>query len=179
MRFVQLASGADTVPCCWNLARADHLWDRNPERRLYPGTPHCHDRYHGQIHARRRFTMERAAAGASQRVLASMARAAGTASTVFALMARVGAVELAASSLRSCPRSDDPSAFGCRELGARVLQLQVPHHARRVLALVRCEDEACRFETGTIWTFDNLLVHSVECVGDGDRIVAIVSMRCE
>ena len=39
MRFVQIASGVDTVPVLLNLARADHLWDRNPERRLYPGTP--------------------------------------------------------------------------------------------------------------------------------------------
>ena len=41
MRFVQLASGVDVVPVLLELNRAAHLWDRNPERRLYPGTPHA------------------------------------------------------------------------------------------------------------------------------------------
>ena len=41
MRFVQLASGVDTVPVLLELARAPHLWDRNPDRRLYAGTPHA------------------------------------------------------------------------------------------------------------------------------------------
>ena len=42
MRFVQLASGVDVVPVMLEFNRApDHMWDRNPERRLYPRhTPH-------------------------------------------------------------------------------------------------------------------------------------------
>ena len=31
----------------------------------------------------------------------------------------------------------------------------------------------------TIWTFDNLLLHSVENIYEPDRIVCIVSLRCE
>jgi hypothetical protein len=44
-------------------------------------------------------------------------------------------------------------------------------------ALVRCEDEVCRFDPGTVWTFDNLLMHDLENNGKCDRIVVIVSMR--
>ena len=39
MRFVQIASGVDTVPLLLQLNRAAHLWDRNPERRVYAGSP--------------------------------------------------------------------------------------------------------------------------------------------
>ena len=74
VRFVQIASGVDTVPVLLNLARADHLWDRNPDRRLYPGTPHAAMtditvRYMPESEV----TMESAAAPASQRVLAGVA----------------------------------------------------------------------------------------------------------
>ena len=73
MRFVQLASGVDMVPVLLELNRAAHLWDRNPERRLYPGTPHAAMtditvRYMPE----EQLTARGAAAGASQRILARM-----------------------------------------------------------------------------------------------------------
>ncbi len=37
-------------------------------------------------------------------------------------------------------------------------------------ALVRVEDEVCRFDAGTVWTFDNLLMHDLENNGKCDRI---------
>ena len=40
-RFVQLASNVDVVPVMLELNRASDLWDQNPDRRLYPGTPHA------------------------------------------------------------------------------------------------------------------------------------------
>jgi mannose-6-phosphate isomerase-like protein (cupin superfamily) len=46
-------------------------------------------------------------------------------------------------------------------------------------AVVRCDDEEQKFDTGTIWTFNNLLTHSIRNIGDWDRIVCIVSMRSE
>ena len=55
------------------LNRAAHLWDQNPERRLYPGTPHA-----AMTDITVRYMPERtgddggAAAGTSQRVLAGV-----------------------------------------------------------------------------------------------------------
>ena len=40
-QFVQIAGGVDVLPVVLELARADDLWDKNPERRLYAGTPHA------------------------------------------------------------------------------------------------------------------------------------------
>ncbi len=40
MRFVQIASGVDVMPVLLELHRAEHLWDSNPGRRLYSGSPH-------------------------------------------------------------------------------------------------------------------------------------------
>lgn len=42
-----------------------------------------------------------------------------------------------------------------------------------------CDGEVMPMVVGDLWTFDNLLVHSVENDGPTDRIVVIVSMRTE
>jgi hypothetical protein len=98
---------------------------------------------------------------------------------VFALMSRVGAVELGSILITKLPLGQmiqphtdagnwAPAYYNCKA-----------HLTLAGSALVRCEDEVCRFDAGTVWTFDNLLTHSIECVGDSDRIVCIVSMRAE
>ena len=97
---------------------------------------------------------------------------------VFGLMQRVAATELGSILItklppggRIQPHSDAgswaPEFYHCKA-----------HLTLAGSALVYCEDEACQFDTGTAWTFDNLLTHSIENVGDCDRIVVIVSMRC-
>jgi hypothetical protein len=98
---------------------------------------------------------------------------------VFALMTRVQAVELGSILITKLPpgkmiqpHSDAgnwaPEWYHCK-----------CHITLAGSALVRCDDDAATFGTGSIWTFDNLLTHSIENVGDCDRIVCIVSMRCE
>jgi hypothetical protein len=40
-RFLKIADNVDVLPLLAQLHRLPDLWDRNPERRLYPGTPHA------------------------------------------------------------------------------------------------------------------------------------------
>ena len=46
-------------------------------------------------------------------------------------------------------------------------------------ALVRCADEAQMFETGTVFTFDNLRPHAIENHGESHRVCVIISLRCD
>lgn len=180
MRFVQIASGVDVVPVLLELARAAHRWDRNPERRTYPGTPHAAMtditvRYMpaDQVTMEARRLEHRNVFWPAWHELPALRP------MVFALMHRVAAVELGSILLTKLPpgkmiepHSDAgnwaPEYYNCKA-----------HLTLAGSALVRCEDEVCRFDTGTVFTFDNLLVHSIEAIGDCDRIVAIISMRCE
>ena len=180
MRFVQLASGVDTVPVLLELNRAAHLWDRNPERRLYPGTPHAAMtditvRYmpEDQVTMEARRLEHRNVFWPAWRELPALRP------MVFALMQRVAAVELGSILITKLPpgkmiepHSDvgnwAPEFYNCKA-----------HLTLAGSALVRCEDEACQFVAGTVWTFDNLLMHSIENSGECDRICCIVSMRCE
>jgi len=180
MRFLQLFSGVDTVPVLLELHRANHLWDRNPERRLYPGTPHAAMtditvRYMPE----EQLTLEARRFEHRNMFWPAWHELPALRPMIFALMHRVAAVELGSilitklpSGGRILPHSDAgswaPEFYNCK-----------CHITLDGSALVSCEGEMCRLDTGTIWTFDNLLTHSVECVGDSDRVSCIVSMRCE
>jgi mannose-6-phosphate isomerase-like protein (cupin superfamily) len=98
---------------------------------------------------------------------------------VFALMHRVAAVELGSILLTKLPPGEmiqphsdagswAPTYYNCKA-----------HITLAGSAMVRCDDEEQQFDTGTIWTFNNLLTHSIRNIGDRDRIVCIVSMRSE
>ena len=179
-QFVQIAGGVDVVPVMLELHRAPELWDRDPDRRLYAGTPHsAMTDITVRYMPRDEITME--ARGREHRNIFWPAWFALPAlrPMVFALMARVAAVELGSILITKLPpgkmiepHSDAgnwaPTFYNCKA-----------HITLAGTALVRCADDACKFDTGTIWTFDNLLTHSIENVGDVDRIVCIVSMRCK
>jgi mannose-6-phosphate isomerase-like protein (cupin superfamily) len=179
-RFVQLAAGVDVVPVMLELNRAAYLWDRNPERRLYPGTPHA-----AMVDIAVRYMPEADVTMEARRLehrnvfwpawyaLPSLRP------MVFALMTRTQAVELGSILITKLPpgkaiepHSDAgnwaPHYYNCKA-----------HITLAGRALVHCEDDAETFVTGSIWTFDNLLTHSIENIGDCDRTVCIVSMRCE
>ena len=179
-RFVQLASGVDVVPVMLELNRAADLWDRDPERRLYPGTPHAAMtditvRYMPEAHVtmETRRTEHRNVFWPAWHALPSLRP------MVFALMTRVQATELGSILITKlppgkmiAPHSDAgnwaPCHYNCK-----------CHITLAGTALVRCDEDAVTMKQGDIFTFDNLLLHSVECVGNSDRIVVIISMRCE
>jgi hypothetical protein len=180
MRFVQIASGVDTVPALLQLARAAHLWDRNPERRLYAGSPHT-----AMTDITVRYMPESEVTLESRRLehrnvfWPAWHELPALRPMVFALMARVGAVELGSILLTKLrpggviqPHTDAgnwaPLYFNCKA-----------HVTLYGSSVSRCEDEEVIMRQGDVWTFDNLLAHSVANNGDCDRICCIVSMRCE
>jgi hypothetical protein len=179
-RFYRIADGVDTTPLLLELARNEALWDRNSERRTYPGSPHA-----GMVDITARYMPETditlTRRGAEHRNVFWPAWHALPAlrPIVFGLMARVSAVELGSIIITRLPpggvilsHSDAgswaPEYYHCKA-----------HLTVAGNALVRCAEDECMFLQGTVWTFDNLLAHGVENVGDRDRISAIISMRCE
>lgn len=179
-RFYQLAANVDVLPLLAELARNESLWDRNSDRRTYPGSPHrdmvdITARYmpEADISLASRSTEHRNVWWDAWHKLPALRP------IVFGLMARVSAVELGSIILTRLPpgksilpHSDAgawaPEWYNCKA-----------HLTVQGRALVRCDDDVCTFEQGTVWTFDNLLTHSVENTGRTDRISLIVSMRAE
>ena len=180
-RFLKIADGIETLPLRLELARNEHLWDQRPDRRLYAGTPHA-----AMTDITARYMPEAdltdlEVRGREHRNVFWPAWHALPAlrPVVFGLMARVQATELGSILItrlppgkRIEPHSDAgswaPEYYNCKA-----------HWTVQGSALVTCEDEVCRFQTGQVWTFDNLRVHSVENTDDEDRISVIVSMRAE
>jgi len=180
VRFVQIASGLDMIPVLLELNRAEHLWDRNPERRLYPGTPHAAMvditvRYmpEDQVTLESRRLEHRNVFWPAWHELPSLRP------LVFGVIHRVGAVELGSILITKLPPGGHILPHSDAGNWAPEYYNAKAHITLAGSALVRCEDEAAEFHAGTIWTFDNLLTHSIENTGECDRIVVIVSMRAE
>jgi mannose-6-phosphate isomerase-like protein (cupin superfamily) len=180
MRFVQLFSGVDTVPVLLELNRAAHLWDRNPERRLYPGTPHAAMtditvRYmpENQLTLDARQLEHRNVFWPAWRELPSLRP------LVFGLMARTSAVELGSILITKLPAGKMIQPHSDAGSWAPQYYNTKCHITLAGTALVRCDEDECQFNAGTVWTFDNLLTHSISNTGECDRIVVIISMRAE
>ena len=180
-RFVQIGAAVDVLPVALDLHRAPHLWDRNPERRLYPGTPHAAmvDITVRYMPAEQLTSLDvrrhehRNVFWPAWRELPTLRP------MIFALMARVSAVELGSILITKLPAGEmiqphsdagswAPEFYNCKA-----------HITIAGQALVRCGEDEVIMKQGDVFTFDNLLTHSVECLGDSDRIVVIISMRCE
>lgn len=180
-RFVKIADGVETLPLLLELARNEQLWDQRPDRRLYPGTPHgamtdITARYMPEgdlvdLDVRRR--EHRNVFWPAWHALPALRP------VVFGLMARVQAVELGSILITRLPPGKQIEPHSDAGNWAPEWYNMKCHWTVAGAALVRCADEACEFKAGTIWTFDNLLVHGVENHGECDRIVVIVSMRAE
>ena len=180
-RFTQIAANVDPLAVRLELERAAHLWDANPTRRLYPGTPHgamtdITVRYMPEdqltsLEVRKR--EHRNVFWPAWHALPSLRP------VVFGLMARVQAVELGSVLITRLPsgRMIEPhSDAGC---WAPTWYNMKAHWTVAGSSISTCEGEDCLQRTGEIWTFDNLLVHSISNAGPDDRIACIVSMRCE
>jgi hypothetical protein len=181
VRFVKIADGVETLPLLLELARNEHLWDEDDTRRTYAGTPHG-----DMVDITARYMPPDQAADLENRRRShrnewwpAWHALPALRPVVFGLMARVQAVELGSILLTRLPRRGEilshsdagnwaPEWYNCKA-----------HWTVKGKAIVTCEDELCGFTAGTVWTFDNLLRHSVCNTGEEDRIVVIVSMRCE
>lgn len=179
-RFHLIADKVDVVPLQLELARNEALWDRHSFRRTYPRSPHA-----AMVDIIARYmpeddvTLESRRAEHRNVFWPAWHALPALRPIVFGLMARVSAVELGSILITKLPpgaaidtHSDAgswaPEWYHCKG------HLTVAGAAR-----VRCAEDECVFVPGTIWTFDNLLMHSIENVGECDRISVIISMRCE
>jgi len=180
VRFVQLASGIDTTPVLVELARNADLWDANPMRRTYPGTPHGQMvditvRYMPEADV----TLDARRAEHRNVFWPAWYKLPALRPLVFGLMARVQAVELGSILITRLPPGGEILPHSDAGSWAPEYYTTKAHLTLAGSAVVRCDDEVCRFVAGSVWTFDNLLVHSIANDGECDRIVAIVSMRCD
>lgn len=180
MRFVQLASGIDTTPVLLDLLRNADLWDRNPMRRTYEGSPHGQMvdiavRYMPEdmvtLEARR--SEHRNIFWPAWHALPSLRP------MVFALMTRVQAVELGSILITKLPPGGEILPHSDAGSWAPEYYTTKAHVTLAGQAVTTCEGEQCLQRQGECWTFDNLLMHSIKNVGENDRICCIVSMRCE
>jgi mannose-6-phosphate isomerase-like protein (cupin superfamily) len=176
---VQIADGVETLPLRLELARNAQLWDQRPDRRLYTGTPHAAMtditvRYMPEadlsdLEVRRR--EHRNVFWPAWHALPALRP------VVFGLMARVQAVELGSILITRLPPGKSIEPHSDAGNWAPSYYTTKCHWTVQGGALVTCEDEVCEFRDGSVWTFNNLLVHSVENHGNEDRISVIVSMR--
>lgn len=180
-RFLRLAQGVDVTPVMLELHRAPNLWDENTHRQTYPNTPHAATK---SVWVRYRPADEVKGLGSFReehrnvfwpawRALPSLRP------LVFGLMARVQAVELGSILItRLLPGGEilphsDKGSWAPEFYNAKC------HMTLAGSARVQCEDETVLMSQGDVWTFDNLLMHSITNASDDERIVAIVSLRCE
>jgi hypothetical protein len=179
-QFHLIADKVDVVPLQLELARNAVLWDRHRFRRTYPGSPHT-----AMVDIIARYLPEAEvnpdSRGAEHRNVFWPAWHALPAlrPLVFGLMARVSAVELGSVLITKLPPGETILPHSDAGSWAPEYYTCKAHLTATGKALVRCAEDECMFTTGTVWTFDNLLTHSVENVGDLDRVSVIVSMRCE
>jgi hypothetical protein len=179
-RFLLLARGVDVMPLAIDLHQAPDLWDANPQRRTYPGTPHA---AMTDITARymppEQVSLETRGREHRNVFWPAWHRLPSLRPLVFGLMARVSAVELGSIILTRLPpgamiepHSDlgswAPEYYNCKA-----------HVTVAGSAVTICAGEVCSQQAGEVWTFDNLLTHSVENRGECDRIACIVSMRVD
>ncbi len=180
-RFIQIAANVDPLAVRLELERHPELWDQDPTRRTYPGTPHgAMTDITVRYMPPEQLTDLEARRGEHRNVFWPAWHALPSLRpVVFGLMARVQAVELGSVLITRLPAGAEILPHSDAGSWAPSFYNLKAHWTVAGMALVRCEDDECGFDVGTVWTFDNLLTHSISNVGDLDRIVVIVSMRCE
>ena len=180
-RFLRLASNINVAPLALDLHQASHLWDQNSTRRTFEGTPHAamtdiwvRFRPAEELHSiADHRTEHRNVYWPAWRSLPSLRPLVGM------LKAMTDCVELGSILITRLPPGGtilphtDQGAWAPEFYNCKV------HLTVSGQSLSTCDGETVRMLPGEAWTFDNLLVHSVENPGDVDRVVVIVSMRVE
>lgn len=181
-RFIQLATQVETLPLRLELERnAATLWDADPTRRTYPNTPH------GQMvdicvrymepHL---LTDLQVRKGEHRNVFwPAWYELPALRPVVFGLMTRVQAVELGSILITKLPPGGRILPHSDKGSWAAEYYNTKAHWTVQGEAFVTCDNVTAKFESGTVWTFDNLLQHDIVNEGYDDRVCVIVSMRCD
>jgi mannose-6-phosphate isomerase-like protein (cupin superfamily) len=181
MRFLRIGTGVDAVPVLLDLLRAPTLWDQNRSRQTYPGSPHGSV---SDIWVRYRSPDEVTSETSHNEPFRCVFLPAWRAlpalrPLVFGLMARTAAVELGSILITRLAPGCSVAQHSDRGGWAPEFYNTKCHVTLSGTSLSKCDGETVTMSAGEVWTFDNLLEHSVENPGSEDRIVCIVSLRCE
>lgn len=180
-QFLKVASGIDVLPIMLELNRAPHLWDQNTTRTTYENTPHGQS---SDIWVRFRPAHEikglddhrteyRCAYWPAWHELPSLRP------LIRALKNTVDATELGSLLITRLPPGAEILPHSDRGSWAAEFYNTKLHVTLSGTSRSFCDGEAVLMQTGECWVFDNLRLHSVENVGETDRIVLIVSLRCD
>ena len=181
IRFLRIAQQVNVLPLAIELHRATHLWDAETARKTYPGTPHAamsdiwvRFRPKGQLKDITSHQEEyRCEFWPAWRELPALRPLA------FNLMAAVQAVELGSILITRLSPGGEILPHSDRGSWAAEFYNTKLHLTVAGASVSRCAGEAVTMSAGDVFTFDNLLEHSVENHGETDRIAVIFSMRCE
>lgn len=180
--FQKLASGVDVTPVMLELNRAPDLWDAHTARKTAPGTPHA---AMSDIWVRWRplaeITGPQSYAEPHFPVwYPAFYRVPSLRPIIRSVAARVGADHIGGVLISRIPPGGviEPHADSGWHAEYHNCKVYVPIRANDA-CVNTCEDEAVVMVAGDVWTFDNLVTHSVENRGTTDRITLIISMRCD
>ncbi len=175
--FVQLFAGIDTAPVLAALAAKPHLWNANPLRTTFPGSPHAETDdiwlWFNEIGEDETAAIDDIAV----KPYPAWAELPQTHPLVFTLMHRVSGVQLGRVLItRLAPGKSIPEHA---DMGAPAEYYQ--RHQIVLQSQPGCVfnigDETVAFQTGDAWWIDNSQPHSVVNNSADDRLVMIVDIR--
>jgi hypothetical protein len=181
--FTRLAEGIDVGPLLCQLNAHPELWDQHTVRKVAPGTPHSQMtdiwvrwRRLEELNEPKDFAEPHFPVWyPSWHLLPAIQP------LVYALMAQVRCVHLGGILITRIPpgaRIDPHHDRGGWHAEYHNCKVYIPIKSNARCVNV-CESEEIAMRAGEVWTFNNLLVHSVENNGAEERITAIISMRVE
>ena len=181
-QFLRIASGVNVVPLALELHRAPHLWGDYPIRQEYAGTPHAATKdIFVRFRPREEITgpQSHQDAGYRNAFWPAWRELPALRPIVFAMMAQVQGVELGSILITRLPSGGEILPHADRGVWAPEFYNCKCHLTVAGRSLSMCGGEEVTMLPGEVWTFDNLVEHSVKNPGTEDRIVVIVSMRVE
>lgn len=178
--FYRLAEGIDVAAVNAQLAEHPQLWDANPMRRTYVGSPHRDMR---DIWVRARAPTGRELRSysephesvwwpAAEKLPALAAIICDLANAVHAYSMGAVLVTKVPAGKRILPHND--SGFWHADAHNCKIYLCLQGNDKCV---TWCENERVVMKTGDVWIWDNLVLHGLENDGDIDRISAIAAFQ--
>lgn len=175
--FLKIAGGVDTVPALNALALQPHLWNGNPLRNQFDGSPHAEADDIWLMFNDIGDDLALAIEDTQTRPYSAWFSLASLRALALDIMHRVGGTQLGrvivtrlAPGKRITPHVDEgaPATFYTRY---QVALQSLPG------AVFRIGEEAVNFESGDVWMIDNRTEHEVTNNSADDRIVLIVDIR--
>lgn len=186
--FQFIASGIDVLPVMHAIERKAHLWNDNQVRQRFDGSPHAavddillrFEDISPDVAALPPAEIERALSRAPRIFQPAWAELPEVRPMLSALLARVGAYELARVLITRLRPGEQILAHADTQGEYANLPDIARYHVvlqGRPGSVFNCGNESVCMETGTAWWFDAHQVHSVVNASDDDRIHLLIDAR--